>query len=101
MNSIESIVRILEIPKQSLLRDVTRARVRAQLPQLLKNQVVKLTFWGNLAQNINKYYKTDDYIIIEGYLSFKNEPKTNLNLPVQKKIEITVLKFYPISLKCE
>jgi len=99
MNSIESIVRILEIPKQGLLRNITKARVRAQLPQLLNTQIVNLTFWGNLAQNINKYYKTNDYIIIEGYISFKNEPKRNLNSLVQKKIEITVLKFYPIPLK--
>ena len=102
MNYIGSIVKILETPEQSLLRNnVIRTKVRAQLPQLRNTQIVKLTFWGNLAREINNYYKTNDYIIIEGYLSLKNETKVNLNFKVPKKIEITVSKFSPIPLNSE
>ena len=101
MNYIGSIVKILETPKQSLLKNnVVRTKVRAQLPQFRNTQIVKLIFWGNLARDINKYYKTNNYIIIEGYLSLKNETKLNLNskFKVPKKIEITVSKFSPIPL---
>ena len=95
MNYIGGIAKILEIPKQSFLENnVIITKVRVQLPQLRTTQVVKLTFWGNLASDVNNFYKTNDYVIIEGYISYKNE----LQFQVPKKIEITVLKIYPFLL---
>ena len=99
MNYIGSIVKILEMPKQSFLdNNVILTKVRGQLPQLRYTQVVQLTFWGNLARDVNDFYKTNDYVIIEGYLSCKNEPQLTQNSQVTKKIEITVLKVYPFLL---
>ena len=95
MNYIGGIAKILEMPKQSFLdNDIIITKVRVQLPQLRNTQVVKLTFWGNLASDVNNFYKTNDYVIIEGYISYKNE----LQLQVPKQIEITVLKIYPFLL---
>ena len=95
MNYIGGIAKILEMPKQSFLENnVIITKVRVQLPQLRNTQVVKLTFWGNLASDVNNFYKTNDYVIIEGYISYKNE----LQFQVPKKIEITVLKIYPFLL---
>lgn len=95
MNYIGGIAKILEMPKQSFLENnVIITKVRVQLPQLRTTQVVKLTFWGNLASDVNNFYKTNDYVIIEGYISYKNE----LQFQVPKKIEITVLKIYPFLL---
>ena len=95
MNYIGGIAKILEMPKQSLLdNNVIITKVRVQLPQLRNTQVVKLTFWGNLASDVNNFYKTNDYVIIEGYISYKNE----LQLQAPKQIEITVLKIYPFLL---
>ena len=95
MNYIGGIAKILEMPKQSFLdNNVIITKVRVQLPQLRNTQVVKLTFWGNLASDVNNFYKTNDYVIIEGYISYKNE----LQLQVPKQIEITVLKIYPFLL---
>jgi len=100
MNYIGVIVKILETPKQSLLaNNVVLTKVRAQLAAHLgTNQMVNLTFWGNLAQDVANYYKTNDYLIIEGYLSFKNKSKSNVNYPVLKKLKITVLKVDPFLL---
>ena len=95
MNYIGGIAKILEMPKQSFLdNDIIITKVRVQLPQLRNTQVVKLTFWGNLASDVNNFYKTNDYVIIEGYISYKNE----LQSRVPKQIEITVLKIYPFLL---
>ena len=95
MNYIGGIAKILEMPKQSFLENnVIITKVRVQLPQLRTTQVVKLTFWGNLASDVNNFYKTNDYVIIEGYISYKNE----LQFQVPKKIKITVLKIYPFLL---
>jgi hypothetical protein len=47
--------------------------------------------WGNLARDVLEYYKVNDYIIIEGYLSISKKKKS-------KKVEITVLKAYPFLL---
>ena len=95
MNYIGGIAKILEMPKQSFLdNNVIITKVRVQLPQLRNTQVVKLTFWGNLASDVNNFYKTNDYVIIEGYISYKNE----LQLQAPKQIEITVLKIYPFLL---
>jgi len=48
---------------------------------------------------VAKYYQSDDYIIIEGYISLKNiNNDKDLNL-LDKQIEISVLKLYPLLLK--
>ena len=95
MNYIGGIAKILEMPKQIFLdNNIIITKVRVQLPQLRNTQVVKLTFWGNLASDVNNFYKTNDYVIIEGYISYKNE----LQLQAPKQIEITVLKIYPFLL---
>ena len=100
MNYIEGIVRILETPKQSFSnKNIIISRVRVQLPQLRSTQVVKLIFWGSLARDISNYYQINDYILIEGYLSTRNTK--NLNSKVSQKIEITVLKVYPVFLNSE
>ena len=58
MNYIGGIAKILEMPKQSFLdNDIIITKVRVQLPQLRNTQVVKLTFWGNLASDVNNFYK--------------------------------------------
>ena len=100
MNYIGGIVKILETPEQSLLaNNAVLTKVRAQLAvHLGTNQMVNLTFWGNLAQDVANYYKTNDYLIIEGYLSFKNKSKSNVNGPILKKLKITVLKVDPFLL---
>ena len=85
-NYIGSIVKILEDPVESTGKKLM-SRVRVQFPQTQNSTIVNLVFWGSLAENVALYYKINDYIIIEGYLSICN-----------RKPEITVFKVYPFLL---
>jgi single-stranded DNA-binding protein len=99
MNSISGIVKILENPKQKFTKNnnlVTKLRV--QFPQFRKTQIVKLVFWGNLAKDVTNYYKKNDYLLIEGYLSLVNSQSSNKTAKTSKQIQITVLKVYPFLL---
>ena len=91
-NSIGGLIKILETPKQKIINNnIFVTRLRVQFPQVRKNCIVNLTFWGNLASDIATYYKINDYILIEGYLSLPSNGTS-------QKIEITVLKIYPFLL---
>ena len=101
-NFIGGVAKVLETPKQTIVNDnsfITRFRV--QFPQVRNNSIVHLKFWGNLARDVAKYYQTNDYILIEGYISLVNSQSSNVINRTPKKIEITVLKIYPIALKTE
>ena len=99
MNYIGAIVKILETPKQKVINSNTLCiRFRVQLPQIRKIQVVNLIVWGNLAYEVFNYYKINDYILIEGYISYQDNlifEKKNKSL---KKVRITAIKVYPFLL---
>ena len=98
-NYIGSIVKILENPNQTIFNNtIPVTKFRVQLPQLRNNTIVTLTFWGNLARDVANYYKINDYILIEGYLSVRNKNLNKSIIKNSKKIEITVLKVYPFLL---
>ena len=97
INYISIIVKVLESPNKILFNNsVLFTKFRVQFPQIQNSQIVNLIFWGNLASDVHNYYQTNDYIIIEGYLSLNhNHFKGKRNI---KKFEITVLKIYPFFL---
>ena len=98
-NYIGGIVKILELPKQKVLKNnILVTQFRAQISQLRNTRIITLTFWGNLARDITTYYKINDYLIIEGYISLRDKKNSNSILSKSKKIEITVLKVYPFLL---
>lgn len=98
-NLIGGIGRILETPKEKILHpNIPVTQFRVQFPQVRKNYVVHLTAWGNLARDIADYYKINDYILIEGYISLRDKQSSKAIISKSKKIEITVLKIYPFSL---
>lgn len=93
LNSIEGVVKILETPKQTIFnKNISVTQFRALFPQVRNNLIVTLIFWGNLAVDVGNYYKVNDYILIEGYLSLKNKPSLNSK---DQSVEIKVLKVYP------
>jgi hypothetical protein len=95
-NLVGGIARILETPKQKILHpNIPVTQFRVQFPQVRKNHVVHLTVWGNLARDIGGYYKVNDYILIEGYISLRDKQALSGVIPRSKKVEITVLKVYP------
>ena len=98
-NYISGIIKILESPKQKILKNNIRVTTfRAQIPQFRNTRIVTLTFWGNLARDVTTYYKINDYLIIEGYLSLRDKKNSQAMISKSKKIEITVLKVYPFLL---
>ncbi len=97
-NYISSIVKILEIPNQKISKNnIAITKFRVQLPQIRKTGIVTLIFWGNLACDVANYYKINDYIIIEGYLSLNKTSENKIKQKL-KKVEITVFKIYPFRL---
>ena len=98
-NYIGTVIKILEKPKQKVLKNnILVTKFRAQIPQLRNTRIVTLSFWGNLARDVKTYYKINDYLIVEGYLSLRDKKNSNSNSLKSKKIEITVLKVYPFFL---
>ena len=90
-NYIGGVVKILETPRQKISdNNILVAKFRVQFPQLQNTRIINLTFCGNLARDVVNYYKVNDYILIEGYLS--------LHTQRIKKINITVLRVYPFLL---
>ena len=98
-NYIAGVVKILESPKKKLIRNnILMTKFRAQLPQLKGTTIIELKVWGNLASDLSNYYKMNDYILIEGYLSLHDKKNTNQVTQTSKKIVITVSKLYPFLL---
>ena len=97
-NYVAGIIRILEEPKLKTFKNGTiMTQFRAELPKFKDTLVVNLTFWGNLAQKVTTCYKTNDYIMIESYVSLRDDiNKISSKGLVRKKIELTVLKVYPL-----
>lgn len=95
-NYIGGIVKILETPQVKILKNnILVTKFRAQFPQRKNPKIVTLTVWGNLARDVTSYYKKNDYLLIEGYLSIRTK-KTEKGISLRsKKIRITVLKLYP------
>ena len=106
MNYVSSIVKLLDAPQQ--INDdqgFLKIEARAQFPQARRSfnhndgsSLVFLTFWGNLNSAVLKWYKPNDYLVIEGYLTVKTKPSFDVNSQVLKCIEINVIKVYPFVL---
>ena len=96
MNHIGAIVKILETPKQKFINsNIVVVKVRAQLPSVRKSRIVKLVIWGKLALTVLDYYKVNDYILIEGYVSLRdNNNILKVNNKPLKNVTISVLKIY-------
>ena len=94
-NFIVGIVKILETPKQKKTSEnILMTRCKVQFPKVQKNFIVCLKIWGTLGDYAVKYYKVNDYILIEGYLALRE----GMYQTRKRKIEITVSKIFPFLL---
>ena len=95
-NYIGTIVKILESPKIKTIKNkISITKFRAQIPQIRKTQIIEIVVWGNLANDVAKYYSTNDYILVEGYLSLRKLSQSNSNRKILKRARFTILKVYP------
>ena len=100
VNNIGVIVKILESPKSKTIKNkISLTKFRAQLPQIRQTRVVEIVAWGNLANDIVKYYNVNDYILIEGYFSLIKESSIKSNRKILKRAKLTILKAYPLLLQ--
>ena len=98
-NYFSGIVKILENPKQKFVTKSTAVTTfRVEVPQNRKNKLISLMFWGNLGREVYDFYKPNDYILVEGYLSLRSKTKEKFENRKPKQVTITVLKVYPILL---
>ena len=99
-NYFSGIVKLLENPTYFLINDkISIITFQAEIPQVRKSQLITLNFWGNLGNDVKKYYKSKDYILIEGYISNRKKKNLNLTQKLSNTVTITVLKVYPFLLK--
>jgi hypothetical protein len=102
MNYAIFTAKVIQNLGQSFFTDQTSvAELIVHLPQISKNYprvIVQLSIWGNLSYDVAKYYQPDDYIIIEGYILFKNINIESLEDLIDKQVEISVFKLYPLFL---
>lgn len=103
MNYASLIVKIIEKPIQKFFDDNTCVtEIRVKFPQNLINNfgsIIRIVIWGDLAQDVAHYYQVNDYIIIEGYISLRDNFSNRELETNYKQIEISVFKIYPFFFK--
>ena len=103
MNYVIFAVKVIKNSGQSFFADGTSlTELIVQLPQVRKNNskiILQVSIWGKLSYDVAKYYQPDDYIIIEGYISIRNINTDRVINLLDKQIEISVFKLYPLLLK--
>ena len=98
-NFFSGIVKILETPKTYFSNEQTQMiGFRAEISQKRKNKIILLIFWAKLGTEVQKFYKINDYILIEGYSSIRSKIFLKSNFKTSKRVFITVVKVYPILL---
>jgi hypothetical protein len=101
-NYIVCIVKILESPiKKSFNKNIFAIQFRAQLPNTRNNRIINLAFWGNLVRDVEEYYKVNDYVIIEGYVSVCSKKVIHSTVQNSKMVKVTVSKIYPFLLSSD
>ena len=99
MNYINCVVRFFEIPTIELYQNEipwTRFKVEIAPARNRPNDtIVEAIVWGDLAYDLIKYYRINDYVLIEGYLL--TNPSTNTkDLTLNKKVvQLNIFQIYP------
>jgi len=105
MNYVIFTVKVIKNSGQSFFSDGTSlTELTVQLAQVRRNTskvILQLSIWGKLSYDVEKYYQPDDYIIIEGYISIRNINSDRTATSLNKQVEISVFKLYPLFLKSE
>ena len=103
MNYVTLTVKVIKNSGQSFFADGTSlTELTVQLPQTRKNNtkiILQVSVWGKLSYDAAKYYQSEDYIVIEGYISVRTRNTERGLNSLDKQIEISVFKLYPLLLK--
>jgi single-stranded DNA-binding protein len=102
MNYSCFIIKILSNPIQSYFEDnISLVEILGKFPQIRNKRTIeyfRISIWGNLADDVIKYYQINDYLIIEGYISVNQNLFEMDNFAKNNQVEISVRKIYPFLL---
>jgi single-stranded DNA-binding protein len=102
INYLGGIVRILETPKIQLNEnEIPSTKFRVQFPQVRKkspSSIITIVIWGYLANDVTKYYRINDYILIEGYVSLRKSVNQKDIKKKSKYLQINLRKIFPLFL---
>jgi len=102
MNYTCFIIKIISDPIQSYFEDNSSlVEIIGKFPQIRNKRTIdyfRISIWGNLADDVMKYYQINDYIIIEGYMFLNRDLFEIDNSVKNSQIEISVRKIYPFLL---
>jgi len=103
MNFSAFIIKIIDQPEQSFFKEgiaVTEIRVKFTGNKITinSNNTFNISIWVKSSFDItkNKDYKINDYFIIEGYISLRDNHSNIKTDSRSKHIEVSVLKIYPL-----
>ena len=103
MNYVIFAVKVIKNSGQSFFDDGTSlTELTVQLPQVRKSNtklIFQVSIWGKLSYDVAKYYQPEDYVIIEGYISIRNINTDRIVNLLDKQVEISVFKLYPLLLR--
>nr|YP_009330448.1 Ycf41 [Coccophora langsdorfii]ANS72220.1 Ycf41 [Coccophora langsdorfii] len=94
MNHAFFIVKVVKSPIHLMFKDYETIEIKVEFPtsrqKNSKNEIL-LLLWGDHRDDFLKYYKVQDYLLIEGIITLN---ATNTN----KEVKVTVKKLYPFLL---
>lgn len=101
MNKSTFILKLIDEPRQNFYENqINLVQFHAIFPYFKQKTLFKslsLVAWGNLGDDIVKYYRKGDYIVVEGIL---NTIARNESIISEKKessiLELTIVKIYPL-----
>lgn len=102
MNYSSFIVKIVEEPIQSYFEDgIPMTEIIVKFSQIRKRKTIqtfRISIWGNLADDVIKYYQINDYIVIEGYISIRPRFSEDNIFSKNNQVEVSIRKIYPFLL---
>lgn len=96
-NYFSSMVQLLEDPSEIFLNDnIIGASFYAELPQTRGSTLIQVEIWGKGALDVLDFYQTDDYVLVEGYLSLLNIEDSDSVTRNFNQVTLSVLKIHPV-----
>ena len=99
MNYGSFIIKILEKPIQTAFNDeIYVIKFMGQYPTIATKKFetkIKIAIWRSSLDDLSTYFFVNDYIIIEGYISFRDTDFNKKNSMNRKQIEISAFRVYP------
>jgi len=102
MNYTSFLVKIVEKPNQIFVNKIIPlTEMTVQIPQvrITNKKTIDLSIWGNLGYDITQYYQITDYVIVEGYLSIRDDLVNEDLSKSGKRVNMSVSKIYPFILR--